>query len=92
MKSGKAECKGSVMLLSELQQIFSIYAKDLKTFREGGTEFELLANTDMFDIVVKLLNVSDKIKKLDTSPTDGATVPEEPQLVNIQDFALKKVT
>ena len=84
---------GSAQLVEELQLIFAIYAKDLKTFREGGAEFVLLANQEMFDVVVKLLNVSDKIKKLDVvtdAPAEG-TVKQSAPVRNIQDILLQKV-
>jgi hypothetical protein len=78
---------GSSKLVAELQAIFTIYASDLRKFREGGAEFELLGNTEMFDIVVKLLNVSDKIKKLDNLPVSDAPTAQT-KVANIQDLIL----
>lgn len=81
---------GSAKLLSKLQTIFDIYSDDLQKFIDGKTNFKLLDNTDMFDVVVKLLNVSDKIKKLDIVDADeNEGEKPEPKIKNIQDFTLK---
>lgn len=89
------EQSGSSMLITELNLIFAIYAKDLKKFRlgatkdeEGNSPFELLYDTEMFDIVVKLLNVSDKIKKLDTVEETDDKQKAGAKIKNIQDLTL----
>lgn len=96
---GLNEQTGSAKLVSELQLIFAIYAKDLKVFREtgisktpdGGSNFQLLHDTEMFDMVVKLLNVSDKIKKLDVVEGDGEeNKGQSAPIRNIQAFTLSK--
>lgn len=97
-----SEKTGSAKLIAELQAIFSIYADDLMTFRTRGTKeyprtdeddvprYKLLYDTEMFDMVVKLLNVSDKIKKLDVAEeTDDK--PKETKVKNIQDLTLNSV-
>lgn len=91
-----SEKTGSAKLIAELQEIFSIYADDLRTFRTGNNSsednkpvYKLLDDGEMFDRVVKLLNVADKIKKFDVvEETDDK--PKASNVKNIQDITLNK--
>lgn len=80
-------------LIEELNAIFAIYTKELKDWREGNGKGKFLLDDGMFDVVIKLLNVSDKIKKLnapvETTETSNE-VPPKDKIVNIQDAFLKK--
>lgn len=92
---------GASELINELQGTLAIYAKDLKKLREGKSDFELLGNEEIFNFIIKILTVVDKIKKLDTPDTEPKKNTAEtniiadeviiaPSALTIQDFALKK--
>lgn len=81
---------GSQKLVDKLQTIFSIYADDLQTFIDRGTEYKLLHDDKMFDTVVKLLNVLDKIKKVDAIEGGEEEKPKgETKVKNIQDLIIQ---
>lgn len=79
----------SANLIEELNKIFEIYTNELREWRLGNGKGKHLLDEDMFDVVIKLLDKSDKIKKLNQADegesgekTDGAKVR------NIQDIIL----
>jgi len=88
--SGKIS--GSAELIVELKTILSIYTGELKDWRLGKGKGNFLLDSDMFDLVIKLLDKSDKIKKLDAVDEQGAGEEEkqQPKVRNLQDWALTK--
>lgn len=75
-------------LITELNEIFKIYTAELKDWRQGKGKGKFLMDEDMFDVVVKLLNVSDKIRKLNTPVGEETTAQVSGKVVNIQDVFL----
>lgn len=84
----KTEQAASANLIDELNKIFEIYTNELKAWREGKGKGTYLLDDDMFDVVIKLLDKSDKIKKLNVVEEGEATPKSDPKLRNIQDVIL----
>lgn len=84
----KTEQTGSANLIEELNKIFEIYTNELKAWREGKGKGTYLLDEDMFDVVIKLLDKSDKIKKLNVVEEGEATPKSDPKVRNIQDVIL----
>jgi len=83
------EISGSEKLVSELDQMFDIYAKEMESYRTGNGEVIFLKDDAMFDIYMKLLDKKDKIKALNTSLSDPDAPTDTPKKVeNIQDLIL----
>jgi len=81
---------GAANLLSELNKIFDIYTSELKDWREGNGKGHFLLDEKMFDVVIKLLDKSDKILKLSQKDGEVKPVTETAKIRNIQDVALNK--
>lgn len=88
MSTNEQNESGATTLIEELNKIFTLYTQELKDWREGKGKGRFLIDEDMFDVVIKLLNVSDKIKKLNV--VEGTEEPEQPKakIGNIQDITL----
>lgn len=85
----KVEQTASANLIEELNKIFEIYTNELREWRLGNGKGKHLLDEDMFDVVIKLLDKSDKIKKLNHSESED--VPEQKKdtkIRNIQDVFL----
>jgi len=79
----------SANLIEELNKIFEIYTNELKAWREGKGKGTYLLDEDMFDVVIKLLDKSDKIKKLNqTDEGESGGKAEGAKVRNIQDIIL----
>jgi len=79
----------SANLIEELNKIFEIYTNELREWRLGNGKGKHLLDEDMFDVVIKLLDKSDKIKKLNQADegADGEKM-EGAKVRNIQDIIL----
>lgn len=87
----KTEQTASANLIEELNKIFEIYTNELKAWREGKGKGTYLLDEDMFDVVIKLLDKSDKIKKLNVVESDDASEEKPQQKVRtLQDWTLSK--
>lgn len=82
--------KGSANLINELNKIFDIYTNELREWRTSGVLGDKLSDEKAFDIVIKLLDKSDKIKKLGNGDAEEAETGVTSAPKNIQDYALKK--
>ena len=85
----KAEQTASANLIEELNKIFAIYTDELRAWREGKGKGKYLLDEDMFDVVIKLLDKSDKIKKLNVVEEAEEEKPQ-PKVRNLQDWTLQK--
>lgn len=79
-------------LIQELNKIIGIYTKELKDWREGKGKGTFLLDEDMFNVVMKLLDKSDKIKRLNVVEADAAPAEEntKPKITNLQEWTLNK--
>jgi len=83
------EQTASANLIEELNKIFEIYTNELREWRLGNGKGKHLLDEDMFDVVIKLLDKSDKIKKLNVA--EESETEKQPQKVrNLQDWTLGK--
>lgn len=87
MSTNETSESGATTLIEELNKIFTLYTQELKDWREGKGKGRFLIDEDMFDVVIKLLNVSDKIKKLNVVDGSEEEKPKE-KVANIQDLIL----
>ena len=83
------EKTGSEKLIEELRTILAIYTKELEDWRKGKGKGQFLLDSEMFDLVIKLLDKSDKIKKLDAVMDTEAETTDK-KVRNLQDYALNK--
>ena len=83
----KVEQTASANLIEELNKIFEIYTNELREWRLGNGKGKHLLDEDMFDVVIKLLDKSDKIKKLNHSESEEEAKPSA-TVRNIQDIIL----
>lgn len=88
MDTEKTNIFGASNLIDELNLYFGAAARDMKSYRNGKPmdSFEVLGDSEMFDIAIKLLNVSDKIKKLNVVEVEQTK--EQRKITNVQDMLL----
>lgn len=89
MQTGKKDNQGGAKkLLKSLDNFCSEIASDVDKFAKGGGNYSLLKEGPEYELIMKLIDRSDKIRKLASDTEAEPTPDDEPKIRNLQDFAL----